>query len=411
MTHTRTALLIGGGIAGPVAAMALQKAGIDSVIYEAHADTAEGIGSFLTVASNGLRALRILDVDQPVIASSFSTPTIVLGSGTGKRLGRTATGPLDGGTIGRTISRADLYRAVHDEARRRGIRIEHGKRLVDARPTAEGVLAVFEDGSQATGDLLIGCDGVHSAVRRILDPTAPAPTYTGLINFGGNVSGISVDSEPGVYHMIFGKRAFFGYVAAPGGEVWWFANVPQRDEPARGELESVGTAEWHRRLANLFATDAGPAAGLIAATEHDLAASSVHAIPHLPTWHKQRMIVIGDAAHAPSPTSGQGASLAIEDAIVLAKCLRDLPDPEQAFASYEAQRRSRVERIIKNAARINSGKAAGPVGRVLRDLLMPVAMKLVKPEKMTAWQYDYRIDWDAPVADGSPFGSVKSHYR
>jgi FAD-dependent urate hydroxylase len=404
MTRARTALLIGGGIAGPVAAMALQKAGIDSVIYEAHADTAEGIGSFLTVASNGLHALRTLDAEQPVIASSFPTPTIVLWSGTGKRLGQTATGPLDGGTIGRTVSRPDLYRAVHDEARRRGIRVEYRKRLVDARPTAEGVLAAFEDGSQVTGDLLIGADGVHSAVRRILDPAAPAPTYTGLIGLGGCVTGVDVDSEPGEYHMIFGRRAFFGYVAAPGGEVWWFANVPRPDEPARGELETVGTAEWHRRLADLFAIDAGPAGALIAATKHDLAASPIHVIPHLPTWHSQRMVVIGDAAHAPSPTSGQGASLAIEDAVVLARCLRDLPDTEQAFATYEDLRRSRVERIIKNAARVNSSKAASPIARVLRDLLMPVAMKLVKPEKLMAWQYDYRIDWNR-------VGPVKSHYR
>jgi FAD-dependent urate hydroxylase len=397
MTQTRTALIIGGGIAGPVTAIALQKAGIESVIYEAHSDTAEGIGSFLTVAPNGLDALRTLGADGPVIASGLATPTMVMWSGTGKRLGETVAGlPGDGGTASRTITRTDLYRAVLDEAGRRGIRIEHGKRLVDARPTADGVLAVFEDGSQVMGDLLIGCDGVHSTVRRILDPTAPPPTYAGLINLGGYVSGVSVDSEPGVYNMIFGKRAFFGYVADPNGEVWWFANVPQAGEPARGELAGVGTAEWQRRLADLFAMDAGPAAGLISATKHDLVASPIHTIPHLRTWHGQRMIVIGDAAHAPSPSSGQGASLAIEDALVLARCLRDLRDTEQAFTSYEALRRSRVERIIKNAARINSSKAAGPVARVFRDALLPLILKMVANGKQARWLFDYHVDWDKP---------------
>lgn len=113
------------------------------------------------------------------------------------------------------------------------------------------------------------------------------------------------------------------------------------------------------------------------------------------------MVLVGDSAHATSPSSGQGASLAVESAVQLARCLRDLPHPE-AFAAYEALRRERVEKIIAAAARTNSDKAAGPVARVLRDLFMPVAMKLLaKPEKM-AWQYGYRIDWDAPVGAAVP---------
>jgi len=120
-------------------------------------------------------------------------------------------------------------------------------------------------------------------------------------------------------------------------------------------------------------------------------------IPTVPTWSKGRMVLIGDAANATSPSSGQGASLAIESAVELARCLRDLPH-EQAFAAYEQLRRARVEKIIAQAARTNSDKAAGPIVRVLRDLLMPVAMnRLAKPEKM-AWQFDYHVDWDAPVA-------------
>ena len=88
------------------------------------------------------------------------------------------------------------------------------------------------------------------------------------------------------------------------------------------------------------------------------------------------MIVVGDAAHAPSPTSGQGASLSIEDGVVLAKCLRDLPSTDAAFARFEALRRPRVERIIKAAARINNSKAAGPVARVFRDAMMPLFLRM-----------------------------------
>jgi 2-polyprenyl-6-methoxyphenol hydroxylase-like FAD-dependent oxidoreductase len=108
------------------------------------------------------------------------------------------------------------------------------------------------------------------------------------------------------------------------------------------------------------------------------------------------MTLIGDAAHAASSSSGQGASIAIESAVELARCLRDMPY-DQAFSTYQQLRRPRVERIIKLGARTNSNKTAGPVGRVLRDLVMPATMKLINPEKM-AWQFDHHIDWNAQAA-------------
>jgi len=147
---------------------------------------------------------------------------------TGKQLGvsRISTSRPDG-TPSHTLKRADLYQALHDQATSRGIGIQHGKRLVNAETTGAGVRAVFADGSDDTGDLLIGCDSVHSAVRRIIDPAAPAPTYAGLVGTGGYARGVDVDTERGSYTMIFGKRAFFGYPVAPDGEVWWFANVPR----------------------------------------------------------------------------------------------------------------------------------------------------------------------------------------
>src|SRR6266487_4901023 len=402
MSHTRTVLIVGGGIAGPAAAMALQKAGLDSVVYEAHPGSAENIGAFLTVAVNGVNALRTLGADQPAIAAGFPTTEIIVWSGTGKRLGVAAVSmTLTDGTTGYTLKRADLYTALHDQAASRGIRVEHGKRLAAAETISGRVRARFTDRTEATGDILIGCDGTHSAVRRIIDPSAPAPEYAGLINLGGYVRGVRVDADPGTYHMIFGKRAFFGYALAPDGEVWWFANVPEPHEPARGSLASISTSQWRQRLTSLFADDAGPATRLIQATSHDLAASPVHTMPRLPTWHSGRMIVIGDAAHAPSPTSGQGASLAIEDAVLLGKCLRDLPGPDQAFAAFEQLRRPRAERVIKQAARINNNKAATGAARVFRDMMMPVMLPLFvrfiangKPGKQL---YGYHIDWDTPV--------------
>ena len=104
-------------------------------------------------------------------------------------------------------------------------------------------------------------------------------------------------------------------------------------------------------------------------------------------------------AHATSPSSGQGASQAIESSIELARCLRDLPSPTQAFAAFESLRRARVEKIIAAGARTNNSKAAGPVGRLARDIMMPLALKtFMTPEKMFGWIQTHRIDWNANVA-------------
>jgi 2-polyprenyl-6-methoxyphenol hydroxylase-like FAD-dependent oxidoreductase len=228
----------------------------------------------------------------------------------------------------------------------------------------------------------------------LIDGRAPAPTYTGLLTNGGYARGVPVDSAPGSYEMIFGRRAFFGYALAPDGEVWWFANVPRGDEPRPGDLAGE---DWRSRLVDLFADDAGRAADLISASGGITAMSAIHTIPHLRRWHGGRSIVIGDAAHAPSPTSGQGASLAIEDAVELARCLRDQPTPERGFTSFERLRRERVERIIKWAARINSSKAAGPIGRRVRDAILPRILKATANSAAFRRTYDYRIEWDAPL--------------
>jgi FAD-dependent urate hydroxylase len=398
------ALIIGGGVAGPVTAMALRRAGIDAVVYEAYAPTTRQgeVGSYLGVATNGIDALRAIGADTPVLDAGFPSPTNVLLSGTGRRLGAVSNGGvLADGTTAHTIKRARLYRTLQQQATDRGVPIEHGKRLIDAAPTADGgVLARFDDATTAAGEVLIGADGIHSTTRRLIDPAAPAGRYVGLVNFGGYTHQAAPDAEPGTWHMIFGRRAFFGYVVDPAGGTVWFANVP-RPAVAAAERAATSAAQWQAQLVDLFAGDRGPAGDLIAAGTLELAADNTHDLPKVPTWHRGPMVVIGDAAHAPSPTSGQGASMAAEDAVVLAKCLRDLPDIPAALAAYEGLRRRRVERIVAQGARTGSTKTPGRAGRVLRDLLLPLVFRFLVTDRSQAWIYNHHIDWDAPVTVGA----------
>ena len=386
------AVIVGAGVCGPVAAMALQRAGIDAAVFEARPKVGEE-GSYLTVASNGLDALRAIDAHGPVMAAGFPTSSTMMVSGSGKRLGRVPIGSTRGGRdASHTIKRSNLHHALHQEAMTRGVPIAFGKRLRGAEPAGVGIRALFEDGSDAVGDVLIGCDGVHSAVRRLIDPHAPEPRYVGLLNFGGYTSRVT-QGEPGTWQMIFGARAFFGYVADPAGGTVWFANVP-RHPVSRIEREQTTADEWRSWLIELFAGDKGPAAELIASGALQLMGDNTHDLPSVPTWHRVPLIVIGDAAHAPSPSSGQGASLAIEDGVVLAQCLRDVPDIGRACATFDQLRRGRVERIVAQGARSSSSKAAGPLGRILRDRALPLVFRYLVTERSQAWIYEHHLDWN-----------------
>jgi 2-polyprenyl-6-methoxyphenol hydroxylase-like FAD-dependent oxidoreductase len=149
-------------------------------------------------------------------------------------------------------------------AEREGVQCSYGARLVDAEALPSGRIGVrLEDGSVIETDVLLGADGVHSRVRAIVSPQAPAPRETTMGNVGGFVPHGRVAEarlEPSTYRMMFGRRAFFGYVVHPSGDVWWFANPPA---PYRECPDAV----W---LASLFERDAGPAAALVRATPHPL---------------------------------------------------------------------------------------------------------------------------------------------
>jgi 2-polyprenyl-6-methoxyphenol hydroxylase-like FAD-dependent oxidoreductase len=347
-------LVIGGGIAGTAAALALHKAGFETSVHEAHPDAAEDIGAFLTLASNGMRALAQVDASAAVTAIGFPLTALRVLDHTGAETAHAPMGEVSDPLLRfRCLRRGDLNTALQAEARRRGIPVRHGARLASVEEDPGGVTAHFADGTTATGDLLIGADGLNSAVRRSIAPEA-RPFYAGQYVFYGYTRAASPPGPDACITMVRGSGAAFGYAVSPDGETYWFARVTA--DPLAAEESERGTpADWRELLLPLLRKDTTPAADLVAATDDDLMVTNATEIPTGTPWRSGRTLLIGDAAHAASPATGQGASMALEDAVVLAKSLRDAPDTDAALALYERLRRPRVEHNITVSGNISRG--------------------------------------------------------
>lgn len=401
----RKALIIGCGIAGPVAAMFLERAGIRSEIFEARQSPDDEAGAFLNLVPNGMSVLRTLGIHDEVAAHGFLSTGIEFFSGRGKFLGRMEMGGEERwGVRPVVIRRGLLNRALREAAARRGVEIRWGKRLVALRDEGrEGVVARFEDGTESRGDFVLGCDGIHSRARRSIFPEAREPSYTGVLDSGGFARVPDLPPTGPAMRMIFGRRAFFGYTTTPTGEVYWFSNHHRKRAPERGELERIPDAEWRRRLLELHEGDPEPVGRIIRSTERSIGRWAIHDLPSLAAWHRGRVCLLGDAAHATSPHVGGGASLAMEDAIVVARCLRDEPDVETAFATFEAQRRERVMRLVRDARRTGNQKAvSNPILVRIRDRMLPFFLK--RAASSSDWIHAYRVEWEPTV--GAPAGAA-----
>jgi 2-polyprenyl-6-methoxyphenol hydroxylase-like FAD-dependent oxidoreductase len=400
MPAAHTALIIGGGIAGPVAATALTMAGIEATIYEARPDdpaTANGIGGSLALEPNGLAALHIVGADNDVRAAAIPITRSIMSIGS--KPGREVPAP-HGLPPRQLVDRGALHRILRDRAERAGVRIHHGKKLIRVDEAPDGVTAHFADGSSASADVLIGADGVHSVVRRLIDPNAPGARYLNMLGFEGLADDArdTADLEPGTMTFAFGRRAYYLYWKRPDGRIGWGANLPSPQYFSLKEARAVPADEWLRTLRSTYGDDV-PGARLAAETTADTlqAVGALHIMPPVPHWHRGRMVLVGDAVHAPSNSTGQGASLAMESALVLARCLRDLTGVPSAFDAYERLRRSRVETIAARGAKIGRAKAPGPIAQRMMRLLLPVMFNTMNLQKTMAIEQRYTIDWDSPV--------------
>lgn len=400
------ALIIGAGIAGPVAAIALREVGIDATVYEAYGVLAHDVGGHIALAPNGIDALAAIDLAAPVAEIATPSHRIVMRSSSGRRslffpYGKNHPTPASGEGPGLVLSRAELYRVVYDEAVRRGIRIVHGGRLDFADPRPSSVLAGFVDGSYVTGDLLIGADGTWSTVRGVVAPDAGRPVYSGLVALAGRADGLSLDASAGDVHLMFGRRAFFGYVVRETGEVCWFADLPRLQEPSREDLALIPSASWRHRLGEVFASDNSPAGRIVRATRIALQVDVVHTLDPPRRWYQDRMVLIGDAAHVVSPSTGssagQGASLAIEDAVQLARCLRDRRDISDAFEAFQRLRDRRVRRILDHARQVDRAKLAGPFARRFRGATLPMLARSIGAPESNLWIFGHHIEFDRSI--------------
>ncbi|MGW4249050.1 FAD-dependent oxidoreductase [Nocardia sp. NPDC004722] len=388
-----SALVIGGGIAGPVTATALHRAGIDVTVCEAYPGPAYGIGSALALAPNGMAALEIVGAADAVrrIALPIRTSSMSVNGKTFDLPGLQNVEPLQ------MVERPELHQVLHDTAVAAGVRFEYNRRLVDVEEHAGGVTAIFADGSSATADVLIGADGIRSTVRGLIDPKAPGPTYLHMLGFGAYTD-CSFEVPPDSMTFAFGKRAYYLYWALPDGRVGWGANLPTEEYLSLSQARTVPAEKWLRTIRETYAGETpGEELARNTTPEQLEVAGALHIMPPVPHWYRGRMALTGDAVHAPSNSSGQGGSMAIESAIELARCLRDIDDPTTAFATYEALRRPRVEGVAARVARTNRTKAAGPVARKAMQVLMPMMFKRMDMEKYLGPEQRFRIDWDATV--------------
>ncbi|OLT23904.1 salicylate 1-monooxygenase [Actinomadura sp. CNU-125] len=362
------AVVIGGGVAGTASAIALARAGADVTVYEAYDDPAGPVGSFVSLAVNGLRALDALGCLASVQAAGFAVERQRMWSGRGRLLGDVPRGRRsDDALRSVTIMRADLVGVLRREAVRCGARVVTGERVAVGDPAV------------ADADVVVGADGIWSATRRALDPAAPEPVYAGLYSVSGTATA-APDGAHG-FNMVMARAGAFIFLPAPDGTVWWSAQVAAPREPS--DPAAVGPGE----LLELFRDDE-PAATVLRHASGVTAATPLHVLAPVARRQDGRTALIGDAAYPVG--AGQGASMALEDAVVLGRELHAARDGDvaAALARFDRQRHGRTAKLAKSAAANRDAKTAGPVAARLREVFMPLFFDRFY-ERATGWLYDF----------------------
>ena len=393
----KKAIIIGCGPAGPALAISLHRICIDSKIYES-SKSSKSFG-ILSLTSNCIEVLKLLDVYDQLHADDSAK--IVFYKQSGKKIATIDFGNDikkvygDGAII---VKRDELIQKLIEKSVSNGTTVEFGKKLVDIIESENKVTAIFEDGTKEEGDFLIGCDGLHSKTRSITFPDAPSPTYTDAVAVCADITeSIEHPWDTNAFHMIMGKQTYFGCTVLSDNRVTWWTYIPIKEELIIKEIKTISDKEMTKKLLALHKDDYHVASDFIKASNEKYVKIPIYEIPHLPTWHKNSICLIGDAAHATSPHIGQGASMAIEDTAILAKCIRDMSNLDSAFEKFEGLRKKRVEKVIKLAGQNGRMLAvSNPIKRMFRGIMLSLMLKRSSIGIMD-WLFSYKVHWDKKI--------------
>ena len=363
------AIIIGGGVAGPATALFLARAGIEPIILEAHSLN-EWVGGGFQVAPNGMRVLGELGIADDLERCGQPSRDFRFKNHRGKVIGFAPTGGMRPGV---NVSRPHLHRLMRAAIQRQGIAIHYEKRLRDVAIDHGSVVALLDDGTCETGDFLVGADGVHSRVRAWMHPGHAKPRDTRMISIGafcepGFTPDVQLDEHASLTFVV-GPKHQFGYSKMSATQWGWWCHVPFAGDDQRAVMLSMPAAELGQRMLERYQGWCAPTGELIAHSRVWVR-TPIHDVPHVPTWHRDHVVLIGDAAHAMSPAGGQGASLALEDAMLLGRLV----------ASLERLRRSRAEAMVARGYENDQRtlKELGAFGMWMRDtLLMPLFAPLI----------------------------------
>jgi 2-polyprenyl-6-methoxyphenol hydroxylase-like FAD-dependent oxidoreductase len=355
------AIIIGAGIGGMAAGIALRQIGWRVSLFE-RAEALEAVGAGLSLWANAIRALDRLGLAAEVRALLALAPTGGIYRADGTPLVVTDSTSLNRrvGEVSGVVHRADLqellYRALEPESLHLG-------RVCERITQDDGaVTAHFTDGSSASGDLLIGADGLRSVVRAQLVGDGP-PVYAGYTAYRGVAMLNLGDVRHGEY---WGQGARFGIAPMSAGRIYWFAT---RQAPAGERLSSE---EEKALLLKTFHGWGVPAATIISATPTTaVLRNDVFFRPPLRRWSVGRATLLGDAAHPMTPDMGQGACQALEDAVTLADALSEHQSIAAALSAYERCRIPRTAQVVLQSRRIGSlGQWQHPIACAVRNTLL-----------------------------------------
>ncbi|MFF1925673.1 FAD-dependent monooxygenase [Streptomyces sp. NPDC058221] len=385
---TPRAVVIGSGIGGLTAAVALHRSGWQVTVLE-RAGSLEPIGAGISLAPNAQRALDVIGIGDEIRSLAAWQGEGGMRSPDGRWLSRTdsaAAAERFGGPLV-LLHRATLIDRIADGLPGSAIRTGCPATLVDPGVAGGRPAVIGTPDGNIEAELVIGADGIHSAVRRTLFPDHPGPAYAGFTTWRVIVPAAG---EPFAPHETWGRGALWGSQPLKDGRIYAYgaAVAPAGERAADDERAELRRrfGDWHR-----------PIPGIISAAEPGgVLRNDVHQMTEpLPAFHRGRTALLGDAAHAMAPTLGQGGNQAIEDGIVLAHHMAPDGDLGAGLAAYTADRLPRTRAIVRKAEQVSRlMRLSGPASVAVRDFMMSTVARL--GPGLVLRTFDGIADWQPP---------------